>query len=301
MSTATATANTSSSKRIKKQGQFVSAWHRMRKRPSAMIALGVILLVCLIALFADVIADWDTQVVEQHLENKFAAPGGEHILGTDHLGRDVFSRIIHGTRTALLMGIVGSMVSIIVATFLACLCAYFGGIVDMIIMRIVDILSAIPPIIIALAICAGLGNGLPQLIFALAMGSISVHTRMIRSYALTVAKSDYIEAATCLGSSTGRIMLRHIVPNIVSIIIIQFSGNIAINILMGATLSFIGLGVRAPRPEWGLMLSEGLKYLQKSPTIILFTALALVITTVAINTFGDALRDALDPQLKGKA
>ncbi len=286
---------------IKKQGQFAAAWHRMRKRPSAMIAVAIIVLIILVAIFADVIASWDNQVVAQHLDNKFAAPNAANWFGTDHLGRDVFGRIIHGTRTALLMGVVGSAVSIVVATILACCCAYFGGIVDMIIMRIVDILSAIPPTIIALAICAGLGNGLPQLIFALAMGSIAVHTRMIRSYALTVAKSDFIEASTCLGASTGRIMLSHIIPNIISIIIIQFSGNIAINILMGATLSFIGLGVRAPQPEWGLMLSEGLKYLQKSPTIILFTALALVITAVAINTFGDALRDALDPQLKGKA
>ncbi len=287
--------------KYKRQGQMVSAWLRMRKRPSAMISVAGIVIVLLLALFADVIADWDGVVVAQDLTNKFAAPSMAHWFGTDHLGRDIFARIIHGTRTALLMGVVGSAVSIVAATALACCCAYFGGIVDMLIMRVVDVLSAIPPTIIALAICAGMGNGLPQLIFALAMGSIAVHTRMIRSYALTVAKSDFIEASTTLGASTGRIMIQHIVPNIISIIIIQFSGNISINILMGATLSFIGLGVKAPRPEWGLMLSEGLDYMARAPHVIVFTALALVFTTVCINTFGDALRDALDPQLKGKA
>ena len=287
--------------KYRRQGQMVSAWLRMRKRPSAMISVAGIVIVLLLALFADVIADWNGVVVAQDLTNKCAAPSIAHWFGTDHLGRDVFARIIHGTRTALLMGVVGSAVSIVAATALACCCAYFGGIVDTLIMRVVDVLSAIPPTIIALAICAGMGNGLPQLIFALAMGSIAVHTRMIRSYALTVAKSDFIEASTTLGASTGRIMIQHIVPNIISIIIIQFSGNISINILMGATLSFIGLGVKAPRPEWGLMLSEGLDYMARAPHVIAFTALALVITTVCINTFGDALRDALDPQLKGKA
>lgn len=287
--------------KYKRQGQMASAWARMRKRPAAMVSVAGIALVLVLALLADVIADWDTVVVAQDLTNKFAAPSAGHWFGTDHLGRDIFARIIHGTRTALLMGVVGSAVSIIAATTLACCCAYFGSVVDMLIMRVVDVLSAIPPTIIALAICAGMGNGLPQLIFALAMGSIAVHTRMIRSYALTVAKSDFIEASTALGASTGRIMIQHIVPNIISIIIIQFSGNISINILMGATLSFIGLGVKAPRPEWGLMLSEGLDYMARAPHVIVFTALALVFTTVCINTFGDALRDALDPQLKGKA
>ena len=291
----------SSKKQYKRQGQLASAWIRMRRRPAAMISVAGIVIVLLLALLADIIADWDAVVVAQDLTNKFAAPSAQHWFGTDHLGRDIFARIIHGTRTALLMGVVGSAVSIIAATALACCCAYFGGLVDMVIMRIVDVLSAIPPTIIALAICAGMGNGLPQLIFALAMGSIAVHTRMIRSYALTVAKSDFIEASTALGAGTGRIMIQHIVPNIISIIIIQFSGNISINILMGATLSFIGLGVKAPRPEWGLMLSEGLDYMARAPHVIIFTALALVITTVCINTFGDALRDALDPQLKGKA
>lgn len=288
-------------KKYRRQGQFLAAWKRMIKRPSAVVSIAGILIVILLAIFADVIANWDAKVVAQDMFNKFQAPSAEHWFGTDHLGRDVFARVIHGTRTALLMGVVGSAVSIVVATTLACCCAYFGSFVDAVIMRIVDVLSAIPPIIIALAICAGMGNGLPQLIFALAMGSIAVHTRMIRSYALTVAKSDFIEASVALGAGTGRIMIQHIVPNIISIIIIQFSGNISINILMGATLSFIGLGVKAPRPEWGLMLSEGLDYMLRAPHVIIFTALALVITTVCINTFGDALRDALDPQLKGKA
>lgn len=288
-------------KQFKKQGQLASAWVRLRKQPSAVIVIIGIILICLVALFADVLADWETKVVAQDMTQKFMAPCLAHPFGTDHMGRDILGRIIHGTRTALLMGVVGSMISIIIATVLACFCAYFGGVVDTVIMRIIDVFSAIPPTVIALAICAGLGNGLPQLIVALAVGSIAVHTRMVRSYALTVAKSDYIESSMALGASTSRIMIQHIIPNIISIIIIQFTGNISINILMGATLSFIGLGVKAPRPEWGLMLSEGMTYMSRAPHMIIFPALALVITAVCINTFGDALRDALDPQLKGRA
>lgn len=286
---------------MKGHGELYSTFKRLSHRPEAVISGIICILILLTAVFADVIADYDGMAIAQDLANALQSPGAEHWLGTDQYGRDMFARIVHGVRTALLMGVCASLLSLFISTILACLCAYFGGMVDMVIMRIMDVLSSIPPIILALAVCTSLGNGLWQLIFALGFGSISVHTRMIRSSALTVANQDYVESAQALGAGTGRIIGKHILPNIISIIIIQFSGNIATNIMLGATLSFIGLGVKVPRPEWGIMLSEGMNYMRMCPYMILVPACALIITTVAINTFGDCLRDALDPELKGKA
>lgn len=286
---------------LRRKGQIQEAWDRLKKQPVAVLCMIVIALLFLIAIFADVIADYDTLCVAQNLGNKLKGPSAEHLLGTDQRGRDTFARVIHGVRTALLMGFLSSALSVLMATILACLCAYFGGWVDTVIMRIIDVFSAIPPIVIALAICAGLGNGKWQLIVALSFGGFAIHTRMIRSSALTVAKKDYIETAVARGAKTGRIMLRYIVPNIISIIVIQFASNVAINILQGATLSFIGLGVQKPRPEWGSMLNEAVVYMRSDIRMMAVPAVALVITSLAINTFGDYVRDAFDPQLKGKA
>ncbi len=286
---------------LKRKGQIADAWGRLKKQPVAMVCLGVIILLFLVAIFADLIADYQSQCVAQNLANKLAPPSAEHWLGTDQLGRDTFGRTIHGVRTALLMGVLSSAISIVMATILACLAAYFGGWVDTVIMRVIDIFSAIPPIVIALAICAGLGNGMWQLIIALSFGGFAIHTRMIRASALAVAKKDYIETAVARGAKTGRIMIRYIIPNVASIIIIQFASNVAINILQGATLSFIGLGVQKPRPEWGGMLNEAIVYMRTDIRLMIVPAVALAITALAVNTFGDYVRDALDPQLKGKA
>lgn len=286
---------------LKRKGQLAEAWDRLRKQPIAMICLAVIILLLVIAAFADVIADYDSLCVAQNLKDKMQGPSGAHILGTDQYGRDTFARTIHGVRTALLMGFISSAISVLMATILACLCAYFGSKVDTVIMRVIDIFSAIPPIVIALAICAGLGNGMWQLIVALSFGGFAIHTRMIRASALAVAKKDYIETAVARGAKTGRIMLKYIVPNIISIIVIQFASNVAINILQGATLSFIGLGVQKPIPEWGGMLNEAVVYMRTDIRMIVVPAVALGITSLAINTFGDYVRDAFDPQLKGKA
>lgn len=286
---------------LRRKGQVQEAWDRLKKQPVAVLCMVVVAILLLIAIFADVLADYDTLCVAQNLGNKLQGPSAEHWLGTDQYGRDTLARVLHGVRTALLMGFLSSALSVLMATILACLCAYFGGWVDTVIMRIIDVFSAIPPIVIALAICAGLGNGMWQLIVALSFGGFAIHTRMIRSSALTVAKKDYIETAIARGAKTGRIMLRYIVPNIISIIVIQFASNVAINILQGATLSFIGLGVQKPRPEWGSMLNEAVIYMRSDIRMMVVPAVALVITSLAINTLGDYVRDAFDPQLKGKA
>lgn len=284
----------------KRNSSFFETWRRLQAQPVAMICLVLIAFIVIVAIFADIIVDYD-DAVKQVAADKLMHPCAEHIFGCDQYGRDMFARIVHGTRIDLLVGICASVCSLIVSVILATCSALFGGKVDMVIMRIVDVLCSVPALVIALAICGGLGNGIWQLIIALTIPSIGMHTKMVRSQALPLASKEFIEASTILGCDTLHKILRHLVPNLASIIIINITASVAQNIMMCATLSFIGLGIKAPMPEWGLMLSEGLNYMVRHPHMVAVPALTLLLTTLCINTFGDYLRDAFDPQLKGRA
>lgn len=286
---------------LKAHSSMYEAWERLKHRPAAMISLAGIILIVLLAVFADVLADYNTMAVAQNAAEKLQGPSLRHILGTDKFGRDLFARIIHGARIALIMGVGATFLSMLIAVILASLGALCGNKVDNIIMRVMDILSSIPGLVIALAICAGLGAGLWQLVVALTVQAIPYQTRMVRSRALSIAQNEYIEAARLQGAGIGHIIVRHLLPNLASIVIVTATGNVSYNILMGATLSFIGLGVAAPRPEWGLMLSESMTYMARYPYITIVPGCAIVLTALCINTFGDCLRDAFDPQLKGRA
>lgn len=288
-------------RRIKKRSQAAETWARIKKQPLAMFSLGVVMLLVFVAVFADLIVPY-SEAINQVALDKLLPPGTNgHILGTDNFGRDIFARIIHGTRTALQIGVISAFSSVVVSTLLACLCAMIGGMVDNVIMRIIDVISCIPSLVLALAICAALGNGIPQLIVALFFSGLPMHTKMIRSVALGVAKMDYIESAVALGARPWYIMIRHLCPNLASIIIINGTAQISMNIMMGATLGFVGLGVKAPTPEWGTMLADGLSYMMRNQYMVLVPGLVLALAALFINTFGDCLRDALDPRLKGKA
>lgn len=288
-------------RKTKKRGQMAEAWARMKTQPIAVVSLAVVALLVLIAVFADLIVPF-SKAITQVAADKLLPPGTNgHILGTDGFGRDMFARIIHGTRTALEIGLISAGASIIVSTFLACLCATLGGWVDNVIMRFVDVVSCIPSLVMALAICAALGNGVPQLVFALFFTGLPMHTKMVRSVALGVAKMDYVESAVALGAKSGYIMIRHMVPNLASVIIINGTAQVSMNIMMGATLGFVGLGVKAPTPEWGIMLADGLSYMMRNQYMVLVPGLVLAAAALFINSLGDCLRDALDPQLKGRA
>ncbi len=295
-------ANNKVQKTPKKRGQMAEAWARMKTQPIAIISLIVVGIMIFLALFADIITPYH-KAIEQVATNKLIPPfqSWEHILGTDNFGRDLLARIIHGARTALEIGLISAGLSIIVSTILACLCATLGGWVDNLIMRIVDVVSCIPSLVMALAICAALGNGIPQLIFALFFTGIPMHTKMVRSVALGVAKMDYVESAVALGAKPRYIMLKHLVPNLASVIIINGTAQVSMNIMMGATLGFVGLGVKAPVPEWGTMLADGLKYLLSNQYMVFIPGIVLALAALFINSLGDCLRDALDPQLKGRA
>lgn len=288
-------------KRMKKRGQMAEAWARMKTQPIAVVSFGVVAVLVFVAIFADLIVPF-SKAITQVAADKLLPPGtAGHILGTDGFGRDMFARIIHGTRTALEIGVISAGASIVVSTFLACLCATVGGWVDDLIMRFIDVVSCIPSLVMALAICAALGNGIPQLVFALFFTGLPMHTKMVRSVALGVAKMEYVESAVALGASPGYIMMRHMIPNLASVIIINGTAQVSMNIMMGATLGFVGLGVKAPTPEWGTMLADGLSYMLRNQYMVLVPGLVLALAALFINSLGDSLRDALDPQLKGRA
>ncbi len=288
-------------KRTKKNSQLREVWDRLRHRPTAMIALAGCLIMIFLAVFADLLVPYEAaikQVATEKLLKPFT-PG--HLLGTDNFGRDILARVIHGARTALEIGLIPAILSLLISMILACASAFLGGWVDNIIMRIIDVISCIPGMVVALAICASLGNGIPQLLVALTISGVPMHTKMIRSVALSVAKKDFVESAVALGGKSSYIMWRHMCPNLASVIIINGTGQVSMNIMQGATLGFIGLGVKPPTPEWGTMLSDGLSFMLRNQYMVLIPGIVLCLAALCINTFGDCLRDAFDPQLKGKS
>ena len=284
----------------KRNSPFAEMWRRLKKNKPAMASLLVILLLAMLVVGADWIVSYD-KAVTQHVELKLASPGPGHPFGGDGLGRDLFARVIHGTRISLLLGFGATAITTIVGTILGASTAYFGGWYDSIIMRILDIIISIPIILLALAIASGFGIGIVQLVISIAIGQIASFTRVIRASVLNVASQEYIEAAKAIGIGDFTIILRHVIPNVLGTIQVQFTMQVAENILMGATLGFLGLGAKIPAPEWGKILSEGLPYLRFTSHIVVFPTLFIAVTALSINLFGDGLRDAFDPKLKGKA
>lgn len=281
--------------------QFRLTWNRLRKNPRAIVCMIYLALFFLVVIFADQLADYNTSVVYQNLKERFMAPCAAHPFGTDAMGRDIMGRLLHGTRVAALLGFVPMLLSAFIGTMVGCAAAYFGGRWDNLLMRVIDVISTIPSLILAMAICAGFGNGMWQLILALTVGQIPNFSRGIRAKALSVVNEEFIEAGKAQGASDLWLIVKYIVPNVLSILLVQATLTTALNILTGATLSFIGLGVKAPTPEWGSMLKDSISTVSKAPYQIVFPGIALVLTSLAINTFGDCLRDAFDPHLKGKA
>jgi peptide/nickel transport system permease protein len=287
--------------RRKKKSLFNEVWGRLKKNKRAMVSLSVIVILFGLAIFADLIANYDLRAVKQNVANRLLFPTIDHWFGTDLYGRDIFARIIHGTRIALILGFGATSISIIIASILGSTAAYFGGKFDYVVTRIVDTLLAIPSLLLALALVASIGSGLIQLVIAISLGQIANFTRIIRSAALSVVNLEFIEAGKALGASHSWIVLRYVIPNIIGIVLIQGAMQVSMNILMGATLSFVGLGIQVPIPEWGAMLAEGLSYMQYRPYLVIVPGIFLMITALSINTFGDCLRDAFDPRLKGKS
>lgn len=289
---------TTSMSEYKKQSQWKEVWGRLRRNKSAMAGLAVIILICLMAIFADVLADYETQAITQNIAEKLQTPSAAHWFGTDEFGRDIFARCVHGSRVSLMMGLLSTVLSFSLGLLLGATAGYYGGMVDSVIMRIMDMLMCIPSILLALVIVAALGTSIPNLLLAITIGNAPSFARMIRASIITVANQEYIDAARICGTKDRRIILRHIIPNTMGPIIVQATMSVAGCITATAGLSFVGMGIQAPRPEWGAMLSSGREFMRYYPHIVIIPGLFIVVTALAINLFGDGLRDAMDPRLK---
>lgn len=281
---------------LQKTSQFREILGRLLKNKIAV--LGLVILVCLIltAIFADYIAPYGYD--DQDLNRTFLSPCKEFIMGTDNFGRDIFSRVVYGSRVSLRVGLLSMGFAIVVGCILGSLAGYYSGVVDNVIMRAVDIMLAIPSILLAISIVAALGPGLQNVMIALGIGSVPQFTRIVRASILTVKEQEFIEASRAIGSSDFHIIVHHILPNCIAPIIVQATLGVGNAILSAASLSFIGLGVQPPIPEWGAMLSAGRQYIQSYWHMLVFPGLAVMLTVFSLNVLGDGLRDALDPRLK---
>ncbi|ARK29929.1 ABC transporter permease [Halalkalibacter krulwichiae] len=250
-----------------------------------------------VAIFADFIAPYDPY--NQDLRNALQQPSAAHWLGTDNLGRDVLSRVIYGTRVSLLVGMVSVTIAVVAGVLLGIISGYFGGLIDTVISRIIDALLAFPGIILALSIGAVLGAGMWTVIVALAIALTPTFARLMRGQVLTVKEADYIKASEVIGASNFRIMLKHVLPNCLSPIIVLVTLNLGVAILAEASLSFLGIGITPPQAAWGAMVSEGQRYLVNNPILSFAPGGCVLLVVLAFNIVGDALRDALDPRLRG--
>ena len=281
---------------LKKRSQFWDIWRRLRRNKLAMLGLIIVLVLVLSAIFANFIAPHD--YAQQDLTNMKAWPSREHLLGTDDYGRDILSRIIYGGRVSLLVAILSIVFGLIVGGILGISAGYFGGIYDGTVMRIMDIVMAIPGFLLAVCISAALGSGVLNTAIAIGIGCVPGYARLLRALVLSIREQEYVEAARATGASDLRIMFRQIVPNILSPVIVESTLRIGGCILMISSLSFIGLGVQPPTPEWGSMLSAGRALIRSFWPIVTFPGFAIMLTLFGFNLFGDGLRDALDPKLK---
>lgn len=275
---------------------WMEAWRRLRKNKVAMFGLAILVIMILCAIFADVIAPYGYD--DQDLSRKMQFPSRQHPLGTDNFGRDILSRIIYGARVSLQVGLVAVAVSIVVGGVLGAIAAFYGGRTDNIIMRCMDVLLAIPGMLLAIAIAAALGSGMRNMMIAIGIGSVPGYARVVRASVLTVRDQEYVEAARSIGASDARIIFRHVIPNAMAPIIVQATLGVAGAILSAASLSFLGLGITPPTPEWGAMLSSARQYIRNYWYMATFPGIAIMLTVYALNVLGDGLRDALDPRLK---
>ena len=281
-----------------KQSQMADVWFRLKKNKAAMCGLAVIIIIALLAIFADVIADYETKVIAQYPAERYQSPSWEHIFGTDAYGRDIFARVIHGARYSLMFGIVCTAVSLVGGALIGASAAFFGGKVENIIMRILDTIACIPAMLLTLSLVSAFGAGLQSLMLAISIGSIPSFARVVRSVVLTVVRQDYIEAAKATGVGTFRTIVFHVFPNAIGIIIVDATMNIAGLIMSAASLSFIGMGIQPPEPEWGAMLSGARDYMESAVWLMLFPGLFIMLSAYSFNLVGDGLRDALDPRLR---
>ncbi|MCK8815799.1 ABC transporter permease [Natroniella sulfidigena] len=288
---------------VEKYSQWKDAWRRLRKNKMAMIGLGITLVVIFVAIFAPLLAPHDpyySPVMEDgQAELSMQGPSLSYPLGTDRLGRDILSRIIYGTRISLIVGVITQLIALAIGITLGSVAGYYGGIVDDVISYFINVFLAFPFLLFAIAIMAVFQDpGIEQVFLALGLVTWPGLARIVRGEVMSLKEEEYIEAARSLGAKDFRIMTKHVIPNCLAPIIVTVTLGVAGAILAEAGLSFLGIGAQPPMPSWGLMLNAGRDYLRSDPRMMWFPGLAIMITVLGLNLFGDGLRDVLDPKMR---
>ena len=281
---------------IKKRSQLKEIWRRFRRNKQAMVGMCMLLLMIFSAIFASVISPYDP--LQQDIINRLQPPSAAYFFGTDELGRDIFSRILYGSRISLTVGLIAVSISSVVGCALGAIAGYYGGVLDNVIMRCTDVLMAIPSILLNISIVAALGTGLQNVMIAIGISSVPAYCRIMRASLLSLKDQEFVDASRAAGASDPYIILNHILPNSLAPLIVQATLKIGGAILSCASMSFIGLGIVPPTPEWGAMLSTGRDFLRDAPHLTAFPGMAIMFAVFAMNLMGDGLRDALDPKLK---
>lgn len=285
-------------KKYKKHSQSAQILYRLSKNKGAMLGLIILILMILIALMGNFLFDYSTDVIGQNIPQRLQKPSTNHFFGTDQYGRDIFSRVMYGTKYSLSIGFSAVAISLILGVLFGAVAGYYEGKLGEVIMRTNDIIGSIPYVLLAVVIVSALGRSLFNLILAIGLSSVPKFVRITRATVLTVRNEEFIESAKAIGLPSGLIIVKHILPNALSPIIVQTTLHIASAIVSASSLSYLGLGVQAPTPEWGSMLSEGRAFLLDYSYMCFFPGLAIMFTVLALNMLGDGLRDAMDPKLK---
>lgn len=278
----------------KPENRFKEMWAALMQNKGAVVGLVIIIILVFTALFGKWLMPYDPNLSE--MTQSFIPPNSEHWFGTDQLGRDIFSRIIDGTHISLTVGLSAVAISLTIGTILGSVAGYRGGRADTIIMRIMDMMLAIPSILLAIAFMAALGKGIDKAVIAIGLVSIPEYARIVRGSILSVKENDYVQAAKVIGNKDGRIVFKHILPNILSSIVVRATLGISTAVLDTSALGFLGLGVQPPFAEWGDMLGRARGFIFSAPYTLIFPGVAITITVLAFNLLGDGLRDALDPK-----
>ena len=273
-------------------------WHRLLKNKGAVVGMIFMVLLFILACSGDLLYDYDTEIAGMIMSEAREAPSLAHPFGTDQLGRDVMARVIYGSRYSLIIGVGSVALGLIVGLITGSLAGFYGGGWDQLVMRANDILYSIPNIMLAVVIVQLLGTSILSLVIALSISSATSFAKMTRASVMTIRDQEYVESAYAMGLPTWKIILKHIIPNCLSPIIVQVTLSIGSNIISASSLSFLGVGVPIPTPEWGTMLADGRLYIRSEPWMCIFPGLAIMLTVLALNLMGDGLRDALDPKLK---
>ena len=276
----------------------MSIWHQLRKNKGAIMGLVLLVVIIVVALGSPYFFDYETQVIANNIKERMQPPSAEHWFGTDDMGRDIFARVCYGARYSLAVGIIAVMFALVFGVTLGAAAGYIGGVFEDVTMRICDIFSSIPSVLMAIAVVSALGKSTFNLMLAVGIASTAPFVRVARAAVLTIRGEEYIESARAIGVPEWQIVATHILPNCVSQIIVQATLRVGSAIISAAQLSFLGLGVPAPAPEWGSMLSAGRAYIRDYSYMTLYPGLAIMVTVLSLNLIGDGLRDALDPKLK---